>query len=795
MTRRFRRSVLPGILAGMAAVAALAYLLQGKWDILGNRKPASEVGRWIAPLKPSDLNLLLITLDTTRADHIGCYGYPQIKTPNIDGLAAEGILFQNATSQCPLTLPSHSSMFTGTYPSFHGVRDNGGFYLEEDQVTLAEVARQAGWATSAFIGAFVLDSRWGISQGFDYYYDNFDFAKYKKISLDSVQREGGEVVKAFFEWFDKNAPQKFFSWIHLYDPHAPYEPPEPFRTRYEGQEYGLYDGEIAYADSLVGRVLEYLRGKGRLEKTVVVVVGDHGESLGEHQESAHGFFIYDATVSVPLIIRIPSAELRGKKIAAQVQNIDIMPTLCELLGLPVPKAVQGQSLLGLIAGRQPKQERMAYSESYYPRYHYGWSELKGLRTSRYKFIKAPRPELYDLVLDPRERDNLFGRNSSLAEEFARQLETLEKKASRKGTGEKGPQQLDDDTREKLMALGYIGGFTSEAKLNRSGVLGDPKDKIILYNKIKMAEGASSDREYDDALARLDEVIREDPGIMEARQVRANIYLQLDRPEEAAEECKEALKIDPEYNAAIFTLALAYKRLKRYDEAIAGFDRALQLDPRDPKPHVNLGQIYLETNDLDRAISSFEQAISIDPEHSSLAHNSLGAAFLEKKMLGRAEQEILKALEMRPRLPDAHYNLGLLYEEKGDIARAIEEYKKEIEIHPAAHPAHFNLALLYGKTGRLREGVQELQRAIDADKSFARAYLFLAKAHLDLNENFAEAIRLAKKGLELDPEAESAPLGHYVLADIYDRLGRRAEYSAELEKGRALDRKIRGSKGR
>jgi arylsulfatase A-like enzyme/tetratricopeptide (TPR) repeat protein len=778
----------------MAAVAALVYLLHPQWAILGNRKPASEVGRWIAPLKPSDLNLLLITLDTTRADHIGCYGYPRIETPHIDGLAAEGILFQNATSQTPLTLPSHSSIFTGTYPSWHGVRDNGGFYLEDDQETLAEVVRQAGWATSAFIGAFVLDSRWGVDQGFDYYYDNFDFAKYKKISLDSVQREGGEVVKAFFEWFDRNAPQKFFSWIHLYDPHSPYEPPEPFRTRYEKQEFGLYDGEIAYADSLVGRVLEYLRGKGQLEKTVVVVVGDHGESLGEHKESAHGFFIYDATVSVPLIVRIPSTELRGKKIAAQVQNIDIMPTLCELLGLPVPKAVQGQSLLGLIAGRRPKQERPAYSESFYPRYHYGWSELKSLRTSRYKFIKAPRPELYDLVLDPRENDNLFGRDGSLAGEFARKLEVLEKKTSRKATGENGPRPLDGDTREKLMALGYIGGFTSEAKLNRPGALGDPKDKIVLYNKIKMAEGASSDREYDDALARLDEVIREDPGIMEARQVRANIYLQLDRPEEAAEECREALKIDPEYNAAIFTLALAYKRLKKYDEAIAGFNRALQLDPRDPKPHVNLGEIYLENKDLDQAIASFEQAISVDPEHSSLAHNNLGAAFLEKKLPERAEQELLKALELRPRIPDAHYNLGLLYEEKGDIGRAIEEYKKEIELHPAAHPAHFNLALLYGKTGRLREGVQELQRAIDAEKGFARAYLFLAKAHLDLNENFTEAIRLAKKGLELEPEAETAPLGHYILADIYDRLGRRADYSAELEKGRALERKIKGSKG-
>ena len=794
MIRRTKPFKFLVILAGIAAVAVLFYLVQVRGFFLGKRRPPADVSRWIAPLKPSDLNVLFFTLDTTRADHIGCYGYPLIKTPNIDGLAAEGILFQNATAQCPLTLPSHSSMFTGSYPFFHGVRDNGGFYLEEDQVTLAEIVRQAGWATSAFIGAFVLDSRWGVSQGFDYYYDNFDFAKYKKISLDSVQREGGEVIKAFFEWFEKNAPPRFFSWIHLYDPHTPYEPPEPYKTQYEGQEYGLYDGEIAYADSLIGRVLENIREKGLLEKTVVVVVGDHGESLGEHHESAHGFFIYDATVSVPMIIRIPSAELSGKTVTAQVQNIDLMPTLCDLLGLPVPGAVQGKSLLPLITGRNSEQDKEAYSESYYPRYHYGWSELKSLRTSRYKFIQAPRPELYDLNLDPREKNNIFGRESSLAEKFVRKLERLEEKMSRKGIENKGPQQLDDDSREKLMALGYIGGFTSGARLNQTGNLGDPKDKIILYNKIKMAEGASSNREYEEALKRLNEVIEEDSGIMEARQVRANIYLQLDRAEEAAEECKEALKIDPEYNAAIFTLAQAYKKLKKYDEAIAGFERAIQVDPRDPKPHVNLGEVFLETKDLDKAITHFEEAISIDPEHSSLAHNNLGAAFLEKKLLERAEEELLKALEMRPRIPDAHYNLGLLYEGKGDPNRAMEEYKKEIEIHPGAHPAHFNLALLYGKMGLLREQVQVLKEAIKAEKGFARAYLFLAKAYLDLDENFEEAIGLAKTGLELDPEAESAPLGHYVLADIYNRLGRWAEYSAELQKGKALEQKIKASKG-
>jgi len=281
--------------------------------------------------------------------------------------------------------------------------------------------------------------------------------------------------------------------------------------------------------------------------------------------------------------------------------------------------------------------------------------------------------------------------------------------------------------------------------------------------------------------------------MEARQVRASIFLQLERFEETIEECKEALKLDPEYSAAIFTMAQAYKKQKKYDEAIAGFDRAVQIDSRDPKPHVNLGSIYTEIKEYDDAIAHLEQAISIDPEHNAMAHNLLGAVYLEKKMLERAEEEIRIALKMRPRIPDAHYNLGLLYEEKGDQNEALGEYKKEIEIHPNAHPAHFNLALLYRKMGMLREQVHKLQDAIDSNENFARAYLFLAKAYCDLNENYDEAISLAKKGLELDPEADSAPLGHYVLADIYNRLGRHEEYASELQKGRLLEKKINSLK--
>jgi tetratricopeptide (TPR) repeat protein len=273
-------------------------------------------------------------------------------------------------------------------------------------------------------------------------------------------------------------------------------------------------------------------------------------------------------------------------------------------------------------------------------------------------------------------------------------------------------------------------------------------------------------------------------------VRAQIFLQIGRSQEAIEDCQEALKIDPEYDEAILTLAHAYHLQKKYDDAIAGYDRLIQLNSRDARPHVNLGDIYLKLKDFDRAISHLQQAIELDPEMSSRTHNLLGSAYLEKKMLEEAESEITKAMELRPRIPDAHYFLALLYEEKKDFHRAVEEYKKEIELHPAAYPAHYNLALLYGKMGLIQEQIRHLKECIHHNKNFSKGYLFLAKACLDLEQNFDEAIRLVNKGLELEPESEAAPLGHYILADIYNRMGRLKEYNLELQKGKELEKKLK-----
>ncbi len=786
----FFRKPLFFILIGVLVAVLIIFFILTRFLPTKEDRYISELEELMRPLDVSELNILFITLDTTRADHLGCYGYDRAETPNMDRLAETGILFKNATCQVPFTLPSHASMFTGTYPFYHGVRDNGGFYLEQESTTLAEVLKVHGMATSAFVGAFVVDSRWGLDQGIDYYYDNFDFTKYKRISLDSVQRDGGEVTEAFFEWFEENYQKKFFSWIHFYDPHTPYEPPEPYKTRFSKWKWGLYDGEIAYVDELIGKVLDKLIEKDVLKKTLIVIVGDHGESLGQHKENAHGFFIYDAAISVPLIIHLPSQNLKAKKVNTRVETIDIMPTLLQILGLPLPSEVQGKSLLPLILDKHSNQERFAYSETYYPRYHFGWSELKSIQNSRYKYIQAPRPELYDIVNDPNELTNIYRQEIKIGKQFEEKLNSLLEKMSAEGIEERGPQKLDEEAMEKLMALGYVGGFTSQSELGKTGDLADPKDKIHLFNKLKMAEGNFAEDKMEEALERITEVIEEDPLIKEARRVRARIFLKMNKLEEAIEECKEALKIDPEYEAAIFSLAHAYKRQKKYEEAITGYERLMQLDPRDHKPPYNLGEIYMKMDDIDKAIFYLEKAIDLEPVRSSMAHNLLGTAYFEKKMLEQAEAEFKKALEMRLHIPDGHFNLALVYEERNELRRAVEEYKKEIELHPAAYPAHFNLAKLYVKIGSLPKGIEHFKEAIKHKKDFANGYLFLAKAYLDLGENFDEVVRFAKKGLELAPESEYAPLAHFILADIYNRLGQTDKYDEELRKGQQLQQKLK-----
>ncbi|HXV65431.1 MAG TPA: sulfatase, partial [Vicinamibacteria bacterium] len=366
-------------------------------------------------------NVVLVTVDTLRADKLGAYG-GDVATPHIDRVASAGVLFENTSTVSPLTLPAHASILTGTYPMRHGVRDNGGYYLPSDSVTLAEVLREKGYATGAFVGAFVLDSRWGLDQGFDRYYDDFDFSQFEDVSLGSVQRPGNVVLDEALRFMEQVESPPFFTWIHLYDPHTPYNPPEPHRARYAGNPWGLYDGEVAFVDDLIGRLADWLERKSLAKNTILIILGDHGEALEDHGEIEHGFFIYDATMKVPFIVAGPNVRNRGRRVSAQVRSIDLMPTVLDWLEIPVPASAEGVSLRPLVDGDVDTLELVAYGESYYPRGHYGWSELRSLRTDAFHFIQAPRPELYDLRNDPAERKNLAPERPNDVTTFSEQLE-------------------------------------------------------------------------------------------------------------------------------------------------------------------------------------------------------------------------------------------------------------------------------------------------------------------------------------------------------------------------------------
>lgn len=777
--------ILVSLFFGLTVLFLFIFLLFKPWPFLENKILTPR--KALIPVELKDkLNIVLFTIDTLRADHLECYGYEGVKTPHINGLAAEGVRFAHFISQAPLTLPSHCSIFTGTYPLFHGVRDNGGFYLKENHTTLAELLKVRGYRTGAFVGAFVLDSCWGLDQGFDYYFDNFDLTKYRRISLDAVQRRGDEVLDEARRWIEARLDDKFFVWIHLYDPHTPYDPPEPFKTQYQGRMFGLYDGEIAYVDFLIGEFIAFLKARGLLEKSLVILTADHGESLGEHKESAHGFFVYDAVLRIPLIIRFPqNMKLEGVVVSTQAQSIDLMPTILQLIAVPVPSSVQGKNLLPLIAGKK-SQAQPAYSETFYPRYHYGWSELRSLRQGNLKFIAAPRPELYDLSLDPRETNNLFSIERDMAEKMRRELEKLVKKNSSPEAAGAVVNNIDQESLLKLQTLGYIGAFHNLTKDKPGRTLADPKDRIELYNEIKLTQFLVSEEKLDLAEAKIRRILSQDPSILEARYLLGYLLAKQKKYAEAVKEFQAALEVDPEYYEALFGLSLAYKENGQAEEAILGFKRMLDLDPRDTKPYIHLADIFQDRGDLEEATRQIQAAVAIDPE-SRYLRNRLGACYLALKRYDEAEKEIKLALSMERSQPlmNAHFNLALLHEARGEVEEAIVEYKKEQEVSPYNWRPDFNLGLIFAKRKEWTLAEKELRNCLQKNEEYGPAYIFLAKVLMDSGRNLAEAEKLALQGLKFKLETSTRILANLVLADIYGRLNQPERVHFYLEQARQL----------
>jgi arylsulfatase A-like enzyme/Tfp pilus assembly protein PilF len=741
-----------------------------------------SLGRLAGGLRTGDLNLLLITLDTTRADRLGAYGFTGIETPNLDRLAREGVLFEHAVAAAPLTLPAHSSIFTGKYPPAHGVRDNGGFFLDDRETTLAERLQSRGFETGGFVGAYVLDHKWGVAQGFKTYFDNFDLTKYQSLSLGSVDRPGNEVADKALDWLGRMSSSRFFGWVHFYDAHSPYTPPEPFATRYRDHPYV---GEIAFVDSQVGRLLTFLDQHQLVEKTVIVVMGDHGESLGEHGESTHGFFVYQSTMRVPLIIRAPYDLMRGRRVDDVVRGIDILPTTLELLGVKTAERFEGTSVVPLMTGAKRELGLAAYSEAIYPRYHFGWSDLRALSSGRYKYIAAPRPELYDLQQDPTEGRNIYADRQALGDRMHAELIALEAHMAASAPEAKPALEVDPDARQRLAALGYVATFVTTPAADR-GDLADPKDKIELFNLItKARETNKEDKTSDEGIRALERVIHEDPKVIDAWFMLGNAYYTRHEYAKAIEQYKRALELKPDYDLVVINMANSYRALGRDSEAMVGYRRFIELDPKNAQIRYQAAQILIDNGELDEAQAQLDEALKLSPTLVA-ARNALGVVAMKRGDDTDAEREIRQAIAEKPDVALAHFNLALLAEEHHDFPLAIAEYKKEVELHPQSYKAWFNLGKLYGGLGDSTAQIDAYRHATEANPYFAEGHLYLAKAYLDTQQNFDEAIRLARKGIELAPDSEFAPLGYYVIADIYSRQGRRAESEQEAARGRAVE---------
>lgn len=625
-----------------------------------------------AEIKPQP-NVVVITIDTLRADHLGCYGYKQIHTPNIDALATESARFERAYTPVPVTLPAHTAIFTGTYPTLSGMHDFSGNKLNATQPTLASVLKQQGYVTGAVIGSAVLDSRFGLNRGFDFYYDHFDFNRLQESNLEEMERPGNVVADVALDWLEKNHGSKFFLWMHLYDPHYPYRPPAPYSEQYKDR---LYDGEIAFADAQVGRLIAYLKAKSLYSNTLIVLSGDHGESLGEHGEKTHGFFIYNATLHVPMIVHLPGTA--ADQVVPELANLaDLMPTVLQALKVEVPPQVQGRSLLALLVPKPAEatagESRSLYAETFLPRLHFNWSELRAVETERYHFIEAPRPELYDLAADPGETRNLYTEKKAVGGELQARLKALIRQYSAdQELAEKAG--LDPALMERLKSLGYAGFSGGNNSTTSDKSLPDPKDRIQVYELISDAIADSQHGEYQASIEKLVSTLKTESGSVPVHYLLGLNYYRLHEFAKAVEEFQRVLHMSPDYELATFQLGLAYARTGDYDQAIQMLKHALELDATNFSAAYNLGAAYLKKQMIPEAVGAFRQSNTINPEYAA-GHRALGELLLYQGQLDESVAELRRAVELDDHDPGAHAALGKALAAKGLTAEADEEMRK------------------------------------------------------------------------------------------------------------------------
>ena len=659
-----------------------------------------------APATPS---VILISVDTLRADHLSCYGYRRVQTPHIDGIASEGTLFSAVDSQIPLTFPSHVSLFTSTYPFYNGVEDNGE-KLRAGAVTLATLLKSRGYRTAAFVGGFVLDSRFGLNQGFDVFDSPFNLHKEKTTDVGDIKRLGEEVVRSATEWMAASPSRPFFVFIHLYDLHTPYNLPAAERGHFGGG----YDGELKYDDEQVGRLWGFLSQKGLLGETLVVLTSDHGEGLGDHGEGTHGYFIYESTLRVPLIIHWPAGTKRlGPRVEAPAGLIDVAPTILQYLGIPQPPQFQGRGLFDL--GKTVPARRAVYSESIYGHRHFGTSALWSLRLDNYKYIEAPRRELYNLAADPNETKNLYSGKRSLALAAREQLLALRTRFHPEhGTGE---NVLDPEAAAKLSSLGYLALSAHHPVPLETGA--DPKDRIKPFEEYGRAIALGSAGKVSESDVLLERLLGAYPGLTDVRMTLGLNDQRLGKHAEAVKEFQQVLKSDPLNAQAHFNLALSEFELRRMDDAARELQAPLAIMPYYTRAEGLLGTIRLQRKQYGEARQNFEHILTIDPDDFT-AHYNLGVLATLEERWDDGETHLRAALRVDPQDADAHNTLGSLFLRRGELARASDEFSAALRLRPQFAWAHYNLGLVFQKQYKTREAAAEFGEALSADPQFKPA---------------------------------------------------------------------------
>jgi len=655
--------------------------------------------------KKNLLNVLLITIDTLRPDRLSCYSDEHIQTPQIDSLAEKGALFLKAFAHTPTTLPSHTNILLGTTPIYHGVHDNQNFIVRDEFLTLTEHLKSSGYATGAFVGAFPLDSRFGLTQGFDVYDDYYGSKNYQEFSY--VERPAEVVVRKAMDWLE-NQKNPWFLWIHCFDPHQQYNPPEPFKTDYKDAPY---NGEVAYVDHELGKLFAYMKKNQWGDNTLIIFTGDHGESLGQHGESTHGYFAYNSSIWIPLIIVSP-----GMKPVVADQNVchvDIFPTVCDILGLQKPDFCQGISLEPVLNGKKVNKltSRDIYFESLYPYYNRGWAPLTGIIQDKTKYLDSPIPELYNLEKDFDETEN-HAEIENLSP-YKKRLEKLMEEQSYSGKAA-AAKKADRDTLERLKSLGYLS--SPQVSLKETFSREDDLKLLLPYqNQLQQAMGAYHKGNVDEGIKILQKIVQEREDFDQAYAYLATLYKVKRDYKKAVEILREGYQNCPTSYKVITTFGIFLTELREYEAAIQILQEGLKLIDYDPDIWNYLGVAYWRKGDLDEALEAFGKSLSLDHNYS-IAFNNIGSVYLSKFLatkdrsdLDPSIQNFEKAIELDPAYASAYNGLGAAYSQAGDIEGAIHSWEKAVEINPKLGFSLYNLGLSYLRKGDKNRALGYLTR--------------------------------------------------------------------------------------